>query len=98
VIVLPTATLSVAGVTFTEPTGPLGAVLELHAASAMPAQARAADQRTAVVREDRFMAATETRVQACTRIFACAGGSARFSLQGTRRRAQPLALSRDARR
>src|SRR6185312_15951946 len=73
VIVLPTATLSVAGVTFTEPTVPLGAVLELHAASAMPTQARAADQRTRVVREGRVMAAKEARVRACTRIFARAG-------------------------
>ena len=55
VIVLPTATLSVAGVTFTEVTDPLGDVLELHAASAMAAQDSAVKHEFLVMRGKRIM-------------------------------------------
>src|SRR5690348_978493 len=55
-MVLPTATLSVAGVTFTEPTDPLGDVLELQAKAASDPEASAA--ATPAMRNERVMRAS----------------------------------------
>lgn len=96
VTVFPTATLSVAGDTFTDPTDPLGAVLELHAARAMRVHDRREDQRTPVVRDGRIMAANERSFGPARASSRWAGSSARSLLQATRRNVQPLAMSYDA--